>query len=168
MRSLLPCVLAAALLLTSCSRDREDDERPANATSSSAAHEDVRIQTTKGELDMALIGDTISAGLAPGAVAKVRQETDTAAVHGSGLGGSIERLVKSTVQSAVTSRVSFPVSAVKDVRYRNGAIEFEWKERPTRLFEHTKVNGKPFLESFSPADAERFVQAVRAKLVLAQ
>ena len=166
MRASLAGILAASLLLTSCSRHRDDDD--GGAVAQAGITGDVRIQTTSGELDMALVGDTISAGLAPDALAKVRRETDTARVSSSGIGGSIERMVKSTVQSAVSSRVAFPVSAVKDVRYRDGAIEFEWNERPTRLFEQTKVNGKPFLASFAPQDAERFVDAVRARLRPAQ
>ena len=167
MRASIAAVLAASLLLTSCSRHRDDDER-SSLSQAGAPAGDVRIQTTSGELDMALIGDTISAGLTPDALAKVRRETDTAHVSSSGIGGSIERMVKSTVQSAVSNRVAFPVSAVKDVRYRDGAIEFEWNERPTRLFEQTKVNGKPFLASFAPQDAERFVEAVRARIRPAQ
>lgn len=163
MRASFAAVLAASLFLISCSRHRDDDERGTIAQAG-ATGGDVRIQTTSGELDMALVGDSISAGLTPDALAKVRRETDTARVSSSGIGGSIERMVKSTVQSAVSSRVSFPVSAVKDVRYRDGAIEFEWNERPTRLFEQTKVNGKPFLASFAPQDAERFVDAVRARI----
>lgn len=167
MRPLAACTLAAALLATACSR-QTDDERSAGSTSSAATATDVRIQTTTAQLDLTLVGDTISAGLAPGALAKARQETDTATVSGSGLGPSIERLVKSTVQSAVSSRVSFPVSAVKDIRYQDGAIEFEWHERPTRLFEQTKVNGRPFLESFRPDDAQRFVAAVRGRIATNQ
>ena len=167
MRASLAAVLTASLLMTSCSRHRDDEEGEAVARAGVTGG-DVRIQTTSGELDMAMVGDTISAGLAPDALAKVRRETDTARVSSSGIGGSIERMVKSTVQSAVSSRVAFPVSAVKDVRYRDGAIEFEWNERPTRLFEQTKVNGKPFLASFAPQDAERFVDAVRARIRPAQ
>ena len=167
MRTSLAGVLAASLLLTSCSRHRDDDAR-GSAAEAGVTGGDVRIQTTSGELDMALVGDTISAGLAPAALAKVRRETDTAQVSGSGIGGSIERMVKSSVQSAVSSRVAFPISAVKDVRYRDGAIEFEWNERPTRLFEQTKVNGNPFLASFAPQDAARFVDAVRGRLRPAQ
>jgi hypothetical protein len=169
MRRLTACLLATALTTAACSRHRDDDTRTAAPPSGSGPSAgDVRIQTTSAELDLALVGDTISAGLAPGALAKVRQETDSASVHGSGLGGSIERMVKSTVQSAVSSRVSFPVSDVRDVRYENGAIRFDWNHRPTRLFDQTKVNGKPLLESFRPDDAERFVQAVRAKIQPAQ
>jgi hypothetical protein len=156
---------AAALLVVACSR-RDSGDAPAasNASAATSSAGDVRIQTTSGQLDLALTGDSISAGLAPDALDKARQATDSASVSGSGLGPSIERMVKSTVRSAVASRVRFPVSAVKDVRYRDGAIEFEWNERPTRLFEQTKVDGKPFLESFAPGDAERFVQAVRARI----
>jgi len=168
MRLLVVTTLATAFLVASCSRHR-DEETPREAgTTSGVSGGDVRIQTTSSELDLALVGDTISAGLAPRALEKVRQETDTAGVGGSGLGPSIERMVKSTVQSAVSSRASFPVSAVQDVRYENGAIVFEWNERPTRLFEQTKVNGKPFLESFNPADAQRFVDAVRARSRISQ
>jgi hypothetical protein len=155
-------VLAAVLLLASCSRHRDEDRTSSAGTGASAT--DVRIQTTRGELDLALVGDTISAGLAPAALAKARQATDTAHVNATGLGGSIERLVKSSVQQAVGTRVAFPVSVVKDVRYENGRIEFEWHERPTRLLEQTKIDDKPFLESFRPEDAERFVAAVRAKI----
>jgi hypothetical protein len=158
--------LTAALLLASCSRHRDDDQSSRAGVGAPAG--DVRIETTKGELDLALVGDTISAGLAPRALAKARESTDTSRVHATGLGGSIERLVKSSVQQAVGTRVAFPVSAVKDVRYENGRIEFEWRERPTRLLEQAKVDDKPFLESFRPEDAERFVAAVRAKIRPAQ
>jgi hypothetical protein len=155
-------VFAAILLLASCSRHRDDD-RPLRASAATSAG-DITIQTTTGELDLALVGDTISAGLAPRALAKARQATDTAHVSSTGLGGSIERLVKSSVQQAMSTRVAIPLSAVKDVRYEHGRIEFEWYERPTRLLDQTKVNDKPFLESFRPDDAERFVAAVRARI----
>jgi hypothetical protein len=168
MRPRSLALFAALLVLAACSRDTKDNNRPASAAYAAGSPGDVRIETTSEELDLALVGDTISAGLAPRSLAKVRRETDTAAVHATGLGGSIERLVKSTVQSAVSNRVRFPLSSVKDVRYENGAIRFEWNERPTRLFEETKVNNKPFLESFRPEDAQRFVDAVRARIRPAQ
>jgi hypothetical protein len=161
-------LVATALLLIACSRRDTEEARGGSAAPVASSAGDVRIQTTSAQLDLALTGDTISAGLAPDALETARRATDSASVSGSGLGPSIERMVKSTVQSAVSSRVRFPVSAVKDVRYRNGAIEFEWNERPTRLFEQTKVNGKPFLESFAPGDAERFVRAVRARIGVAR
>jgi hypothetical protein len=123
---------------------------------------DVRITSTGNEVDLALIGDTISAGLSQVALAKAKHETDTGAVSGSDFGASIERIVKGTVQSALGTRVAFPISALNDARYESGKIVFDWKEN-THVFVKTNINGKPMLESFRPEDAQRFVEAVRAR-----
>jgi hypothetical protein len=113
-------------------------------------------------VDLALIGDSISGGLSEQALAKVRRETDTAAVKGSGFGADIERMVKGTVQSALTTRVAYPLSAVKDVSYDGRRIIFEWNGKP-QSFGKMNVDGKDVLETFDPADAQRFVDAVRAR-----
>jgi hypothetical protein len=94
----------------------------------------------------------------------VRQETDTAKVSGSGFSASLEKMVKGTVASAVGTRVSFPVSALRDVRYADGAIVFEWTGKRPTMFDNTKVNNKKLLESFPPDDAQRFVTAVKARM----
>ncbi|MFL5606294.1 MAG: hypothetical protein ACJ8AD_07605 [Gemmatimonadaceae bacterium] len=123
---------------------------------------DVRITTTGNEVDLALVGDTITSGLSEQTLAKARHETDANAVQGTGLGASIERMVKSGVQTALGTRVAIPLSALNDVRYERGAIVFDWKKKPL-AFVKTSVNGKPIMESFSPEDAQRFVNAVRAR-----
>lgn len=165
------CLLA----ILSCSRrDREADqsaERSDAGTSAAAAAGaregaaagDVRIVSTGAEVDLALVGDTISSGLSQQALARARPEIDSSRVSGTGLGASIEKMVKGTVQSALGTRVAFPISALNDVRYESGRIVFDWKERPAIVFAKTSINGKPFLESFRPEDAQRFVSAVRAR-----
>jgi hypothetical protein len=124
---------------------------------------DVRIVTEDGGVDLALIGDTISGGLSQQTVDKVKRETDTGAVQGSGFGAEIERMVKGTVQSAIGTRAAFPLSAVRDVRYENGKLIFDWADKPQNMFGKVNVNKKDVMESFSPADAQRFVDAVRAR-----
>ena len=124
---------------------------------------DIRIVTTNGGIDLALIGDSISSGLSPAALKKVHEETDTARVTGTGFGASIEKMVKGTVQGAIGTRVSFPVSAVRQARYDGEKIVFEWEGEPRKIFENTKVDGKPLLASFSPEEARRFVDAVNAR-----
>ena len=124
---------------------------------------DVRIVSTDNGIDLALLGDTISSGLSEHALSKAKEGTDTAAVKGSGFGASIEKMVKSQVQTAIGTRVAFPLSAVRDIRSENGTIVFDGDPNPGNLFKGTKVNGKPLLESFSAADAQRFVDAVRAR-----
>ena len=168
MRPLTIGLIATILATAACSHDRPEARSTSAPPAAGGVAGDVRIETDGAQLDLALTGDTISAGLAGTALAKAQHATDTAGVHATGLGGSIERMVKSTVRSAVAHRVSFPVSDVRDVRYEDGEIRFDWNHKPTGLFEQTKVNGKPFLASFRPEDAERFVDAVRARIRTAQ
>jgi hypothetical protein len=169
-------VVAAALVAGACSSkpaDRAKDEAPDGgvtltrtrvpAAEDSLGAGDVRIVATNGGIDLALIGDSISSGLSPAALKKVHDETDTAKVSGTGFGASIEKMVKGTVQGAIGTRVSFPVSAVREARYDGEKIVFVWEGEPRKLFENTKVDGKPLLASFTPEDARRFVDAVNAR-----
>lgn len=166
-------VLSLAASVTGCrGREEESEARRIPVRFSRAADTgagklemndgDVRITNIDGSLDLALIGDTISSGLSPSALAKVRAETDTAAVTGSGLGAGIERMVKTTVQSAVTTRMVIPLSDIRDVRYDGTRLVFEWNGKPQAMG-NVKTNGKDFLESFSAEDSQRFAEAVRAR-----
>ena len=179
MRQVLRLSIAVTVALVSgaCSSkpaDRAKDEAPDGGVTiskssvpvsdDSLAAGDVRIVSTNGGVDLALIGDSISTGLSPTALAKVHQETDTSKVTGTGFSASIEKMVKGTVQGAIGTRVSFPVAAVREARYEGDRIVFEWSGEPRKLFDNTKVDGKPLLASFAPDDARRFVDAVNARV----
>jgi hypothetical protein len=161
----------AVLTLTACGRHDDKTDIPihvSRAPASGAAPVvmqpgDIRIVTGDNGIDLALIGDSISSGLSEHALQKVRAETDTSAVTGSGFGASIEKMVKGTVQSAIGTRVGFPLSAVQAAKYENGSIVFEGDGRPQNFFKNSNVGGKNLMESFSPADAQRFVDAVNAR-----
>jgi hypothetical protein len=169
-------VLTVALAAGACSNkapDRAQDEAPDGGvtiskssvplSSDSLAAGDIRIVTTNGGVDLALIGDSISTGLSPAALQKVQTETDTSKVTGTGFGASLERMVKGTVQGAIGTRVSFPLSAVREARYDGEKIVFEWAGEPRRIFDNAKLDGRPLLASFAPEDARRFVEAVNAR-----
>ena len=166
-----PAILLAALVIVACSHKDADDrpEVPVKLSrASDTAHQvlqqgDIRIASVDSGVDLALIGDTISGGLSEKTLAKVKHDTDTNNVKGTGMGADIERMVKGTVQSALTTRLSFPLSAVRDVRYDGQKIVFEWNGKPPKAFGNVKVDKKNVLESFSAEDAQRFVDAVRAR-----
>lgn len=169
--ALLAC---ASLLLAGCRHHDDDDEgaartpvvasmRSANLPPVPLGPGDIRIVTVDSGIDLALIGDSISTGLSPYALAKVRRETDTATVSGTGFGASIEKMVKGAVAGAIGSRVVWPLAAVRDVRYEQGRLVFEWVGKPPNVWQTSRVNGRPVLASFPPADAQRFVDAVRAR-----
>jgi hypothetical protein len=70
-------------------------------------------------------------------------------VSGTGFGASIEKMVKGTVQGAIGTRVSFPSQpCASSVRRREDRVRVEGE--PRKIFENTKVDGKPLLASFSP------------------
>ncbi|CAN5922005.1 hypothetical protein BH11GEM2_BH11GEM2_16610 [soil metagenome] len=163
-------LLGALLGLAACRHGDDEAKVPVNLSRPSTALADVplaagdiRITSADTAVDLALIGDSISGGLSAFALAKLRRETDTSAVKGSGLGASIEKMVKGTVQSALGTRISVPVSSVKDVRYDGQRLVFEWNGKPPEHFGDAKVNNKDVMASFSSEDAQRFAIAVRAR-----
>jgi len=172
-RSIVLTVALAAGACSSKAPDRAQDEAPDGGvtiskssvplSNDSLAAGDIRIVTTNGGVDLALIGDSISTGLSPAALQKVQAETDTSKVTGTGFGASLERMVKGTVQGAIGTRVSFPLSAVREARYDGEKIVFEWTGEPRKIFDNAKLDGKPLLASFTPEDARRFVDAVNAR-----
>ena len=166
------CLLVLAMgAIMACRHQDADSKDPITVSRPSAtapadsplAAGDIRITSVDGGVDLALIGDSISGGLSQSALAKVRRETDTSAVHGSDFEASIEKIVKGTVQSALRTRVSFPLSAVRDVRYDGVRLVFDWSGAAQPGFGHVNVDNKDVLQSFTPDDAQRFVIAVRAR-----
>jgi hypothetical protein len=171
--------IGAALVVAGCSSGSDRNEKRARdeapdggvtlsrpntvITEDTLAPGDIRIVTTNGGIDLALIGDSISSGLSREALRKVKSETDTTKVTGSGFGSQIERMVKGSVQGAIGTRVSFPISAVREVRYDGEKLVFEWSGEPRKVFEQTTIDHKPLLASFASADAKRFADAVNAR-----
>ena len=165
-------VIAFVLVAAACRHEERAAEQAAdirvarNAGTSNGAVSlgdgDIRITSTDGGVDLALIGDSISGGLSQKSLEKARKETDTSAVKGTGFGADIEKMVKGTVQSALATRIAFPLSAIKDVHYDGRRIVFDWNGTP-RISGKMQVNDKDALESFSADDAQRFVDAVRAR-----
>ena len=168
---LLVLILPLALVATACRhRDEEPHERdvPIRVSrrvdpATTLREGDIRIASVDSSVDLALIADTISAGLSQKTLEKVRRETDTNSVKGSGFGAEIERMVKGTVQSAIATRVVFPLTDVRDVRYDGRKLIFDWNGKVHHNFGKANIDGKDFMESFSSGDAQRFVIAVRAR-----
>lgn len=167
MRS--PARLAMVALLAvvaACSiGDDDSDLNVSGETPVQLGEGDIRITSRGGEVDLMLLGDRIVFGLSDSVLAEVRSKTDTTQLDADGgLGASIERLVKSTVQSALSKRVDYPLSDIEDVRYERGRIVFDYVDGASfKLIEGTKNDDIPLLASFSEEDSKRFVAAVKAR-----
>jgi hypothetical protein len=129
---------------------------------------DMRIYSADSAIDLVLSGNNILAGLSPKTIAKVKGSLDSSAARDTtGVGGSISQIVKRSVAGAIGTHASFSLSDMRDIRYEGGRIVVDWKDGRTRdLFGNTKVNGSNTSDSFRSEDAERFVEAVRARMGL--
>jgi hypothetical protein len=127
---------------------------------------DIRIYNADSAVDLILVGDKILGGLSPKTVAKIKDKLSTSGSQDtSGIGASISQIVKKSVAGAIGTHAVFPLSDIRDIRYENGQIVFDWKDGGKhQVFGNTKVDGENVSNSFRPEDAQRFVAAVRARM----
>jgi hypothetical protein len=163
-------VVAAAGACSGAERDATPDTAARQAAAPAVveqlpAGDSVGITNRTGAVLLSVAHDSVSMGFSPATLEKIRKETDTTSV-GSGLGGMIERKVKSSVQSMLSTRVMVPVDNIESVRYEDGAIQFTYRSRPRGMkLEDIKIDKEPVLQSFREEDARAFVKAVEARLV---
>ena len=127
---------------------------------------DMRIYNRDSSVDLILAGNNILAGLSPKTIAKVKDEVNAkTAGETTGFGGSIAQIVKSSVASAIGTHASFPVNEIRDIRYENNTIVFEWKNGDKHeLFSSTTVQGEKVSHTFRQEDAEQFIAAVKDRM----
>lgn len=119
----------------------------------------VIIHTTDNAVTLALANDTVSMGLSDSTLNKARADMakDTA---GKGMGGALSKLIQKTVASALHSRIAYPVQDIESAKYENGAIVFTYRVKRQVTFDNVSSDHHKALQSFAPADAQRFVAAV--------
>ncbi len=157
-----------ALVLTAC-KDSHTVRIDANNatlarrdTSQGLGPGDLRIATTDSALELALVGDSLVAGFGASAREKIRKATDTSSVSSSGLGASIERMVKSGVAGALDHEMHVPLSEISDVRYEDGLLVFyDRSGKRTHFFEHDR--GRSNETRFSEGDAKAFITVFKSK-----
>jgi len=127
---------------------------------------DLRIYNTDSAVDLTLQGNRILAGLSEKTVAKVKSKLDSATRRdtGGGLGASIGQIVRQSVAGAIGTHAVFPLADIRDIHADGGRILIDWTDGGHHeLFGSTKVNDNKVSNTFSPDDAKRFVDAVRAR-----
>ena len=176
-RVLSAAALGAAMLFTTmftaACRDRDTIHVKSNDASVNFAKRDstkplgpgdLRIASTDSAIEVALIGDSLVGGLGAKVRAKVAESLDTTKTKSSGLGASIEKMVKSQVASALDHEMHMPLSDVSDVKYEDGLLVFYGKDGH-RMHFFDRDRGKPGSQQtrFSPDDAKDFIAVFKAK-----
>jgi hypothetical protein len=167
-------VVAAPLVIAACDRgstrvrvnsgrDRSEATFAARDTNRVLGPGDVRVVNSDSSVEIAVIGDSIVTGFGPRVIAELQKNTDTSTA-GSGFGASIEKMVKSAVASALNREIKYAIADVKDVRYEDGKLQFFWKDGSRmKILESAHSNDKPIAETFSVAEAQRFIAAFHAR-----
>ena len=124
---------------------------------------DIRIASTDSAVEVAIVGDSIVAGLGARVRDKVTANLDTMKVSGTGMGASIEKMVKGAVADALDHEVEFSLEQFSDVQAQGGRLVFFDKDgKPMNMFK-SKDKDRDDSKSFSPEDAQAFVAAFKAR-----
>lgn len=125
---------------------------------------DLRVYNRDSSVNLILQGDRILAGLSPQTVERVRRELESSTADDTGLGGSIAQIVKRSVAGSIGTHVVYPVRDIREIEYRDEQIVIVRKDGSTaRLLGSVKTGEQEAGKTFRPEDAQRFVEAVRAR-----
>jgi hypothetical protein len=170
LRRLSAAALVAASSFTVACRDQDVEVDGGNVKHASLAKRDtsralgpgdIRVATTDSALEVALIGDSLVAGLGAATRNKIKAATDTASVSGNGIGASLEKMIKSTVAGALDHEVRVPLSEISDVTYEDGMLVFYDRNGKRMKITNKDRNGEK--SRFAESDAQQFIAAFRAK-----
>ena len=159
-------VAGLALVSLSCLGDRSDDfaRMPSDTIPLVLGAGDLLITTTDSSMQLGLVGDTVLMQFGDKIRRQLRSELDTAHLEtGNRLGAAIERAVKRRVGSMLGRRLVRPLLEIDSVWLDGNHITFGYRDRRGFNFDSFKNDHRSTLESFSPEDARRFVDAVRAR-----
>lgn len=159
-------VLASLLVLGACNRS----DKPAAGGSASSrvptrmSGDSAVIHTSDGAIKLGLVHDTVFMGLSDSVLTLARTDMARDTETHNALAGTIERMVKKSVSSALQTHLTYPLADIDSAHYGNGTIRFAYRNRRTMAFEDVKQNGKRALDSFPPEDAQQFVKTVNSAI----
>jgi hypothetical protein len=121
---------------------------------------DVRITSTDGAIVLAVLGDSVVMQLGDSIRQHVKSELASEADREGGLAGAIIGAVGSVVNTALGVTVAVPAEQVHDLRFEDGHLRFR-VDGSVKMQVKSDDNGSEG-GRFAPADADRFIEAVRA------
>ncbi len=160
--------LAAAVCLaaaSACSHSR-DSERASKAAVE--RNDEIAITTRDGKVVLALTSaNTVAMRLSDSLRHYVTEEIAKEFANDSAdtrFGRWIQRTTANLVTKGIGFELSVPVTEIEDVRYEDGELRFEYRSNRKLRFNAFKNDGRSPLSEFPAEEAERFAEAVRAKI----
>lgn len=112
-----------------------------------------------GDVKMGLTDDFVFFAVSDSVIADVRGgiRGESGAEEGTFLSGVLETVVG----KALDFRARIPVTEIRDIRWADGAMRFEFLDADRRLGEQFQVDDEPVTEAFGEAEVRAFSEAFR-------
>jgi hypothetical protein len=163
-----PLILALALAVA-CGGDQPAKDSasvqfsPESREPSALAGNDVKITSTDGALVLSVIQDSVTIQLSDSLRASVKDDVREETSKISGAGAIIGNAVSAAVNTAMGFTVRVPARGVKNLRYENGDLRFDLENSIVTVNgSDAKRSGSSNGGPFTPEDAQRFIDAVKA------
>lgn len=158
-----PLVLAAGCQRSSVTRASDSTSRA--TTTHRTSGDSLVIRTTDGTMNLGLVHDTVYMGLTDSVLAVARKDMarDTEETKNA-FTGTLERLVKKSVSSALQTRLKYPLADLDSATYSGGTIKFAYRNRRRIAFEDVSQKGHKALQEFAPTDAQQFVATLNSAI----
>ncbi|MBW3552691.1 MAG: hypothetical protein KY466_04225 [Gemmatimonadetes bacterium] len=118
------------------------------------------IRSDDGAVRMGLTDDVVYFALSDSvrAVARAEMEDDTPR---EGIAGSIAGAVRGGVSRALAFRAKYPVAEIRDIRWEDGRMTFDFEDPDRTLSREFEVDDRPIAEAFSEQDVLAFAREFR-------
>lgn len=125
-----------------------------------AAEDRAAIHSEDGGVKMGLTDEHVYFALADSvrAAAEVEMKEDTTQ---DGIGGMVGGIVRGTVSRALSFRARFEVDAIRDIRWEDGRMVFDFVDPERSLDTRLRVDDRPVGEAFAERDVREFAEAFR-------
>lgn len=114
------------------------------------------IHSENGELRLALTDEFVYFALADSVQDLARSEMESGMADEGGLAGAIGGIVRGAVGQALSFRAKYPVAEIRDVRWQDGRMVFDFADPGRSLGDTFEVDDEPADQAFVESDVQAF------------
>ena len=119
------------------------------------------VASRDGAVRMALTDEFVYFALSDSVLELARSEIDPDSGTAEGIRGAISGIVRGGVSRALSFRAKYPVDDIRDIRWEDGRMVFDFDDPRRSLSDNFKVEDRPVEEAFAEADVQAFAREFR-------
>jgi hypothetical protein len=125
------------------------------------------ITSTNGGVELVLADTSVTMKLSESVLQEARDEMqhdlqNDPDIKKGGLAARFAQFVTGAVEHILNHTIEYPLGDIESVHYQDSGLVFTYRKKQKLSFEIVNVDGKPALKTFSPEDAQAFVERFSA------